>query len=163
MHVLDTRKTTPTLRLFDKAAVRAGGGWSHRTGLHDMCLVKENHIAGAGGLQQALAVLTGALDRHLVEVEVSTVQDAVTVAHAGVPLILLDNMSLDLMRETAEQVARLPEGRRPALEASGNITLENAAAVAETGVDYFSMGGLTHSVPDLDLSLLVSPRENADG
>ncbi len=108
-------------------------------------------------------MLTGALDRHLVEVEVSTVQDAVTVAHAGVPLILLDNMSLDLMRETAEQVARLPEGRRPALEASGNITLENAPAVAETGVDYFSMGGLTHSVPDLDLSLLVSLRENADG
>lgn len=155
-HVLDTRKTTPTLRMFDKSAVRAGGGWSHRTGLHDMCLVKENHIAAAGGLPAALTVLAGVLDRQLVEVEVSTVEDALTTAQAGIPLILLDNMSLEQMREAAAAISRMPEQRRPALEASGNITRENAQAVADTGVDYFSMGGLTHSVPDLDLSLLVS-------
>ena len=160
VRLLDTRKTTPTLRMFDKAAVRAGGGWSHRTGLHDMCLVKENHIAGAGGLPAALTALAGVLERHLVEVEVSTVDDAVTTAQAGIPLILLDNMPLEQMREAAAVVARMPEQQRPALEASGNITRENARDVAETGVDYFSMGGLTHSVPDLDLSLLVSLRND---
>lgn len=156
VRLIDTRKTTPTLRMFDKAAVRAGGGWSHRTGLHDMCLVKENHLAGAGGLSAALAILAGVLNQQLVEVEVSTVEDAMTVAQAGIPLILLDNMPLEQMREAASVVARMPEQQRPALEASGNITRENARDVAETGVDYFSMGGLTHSVPDLDLSLLVS-------
>lgn len=154
--LLDTRKTAPTLRAFDKYAVRAGGGWSHRDGLYHMCLVKENHIAAAGGLDKALSVLAPLLETQLVELEVSTVDDALTVAVSGVPLILLDNMPLEQMREVAEAVARMPKQRRPALEASGNITRENAADVADTGVEYLSMGGLTHSVPDLDLSLLVS-------
>lgn len=162
-HVLDTRKTTPTLRMFDKSAVRAGGGWSHRSGLYDMCLVKENHIAAAGGLPAALRLLASVLERQLVEVEVSTVEDAVTAAQAGIPLILLDNMSLGQMGEAVRAVGRLPEQQRPALEASGNITTANASEVADTGVDYFSMGGLTHSVPDLDLSLLVSLRPGAAG
>jgi nicotinate-nucleotide pyrophosphorylase (carboxylating) len=161
VHLLDTRKTVPTLRAFDKYAVRAGGGWSHRDGLYDMCLVKENHIAAAGGLDKALSVLAPLLETQLVEVEVSTVDDALTVAGSGVPLILLDNMALEQMREVADAVARMPEQQRPALEASGNITRDNAADVAGTGVDYFSMGGLTHSVPDLDLSLLASMHDDA--
>lgn len=133
--VLDTRKTTPLLRMFDKYAVRAGGAWSHRDGLYDMCLVKENHIAAAGGLDETLRLL-GDLPRHdLVEVEVSTIDDALAVAGAGVPLVLLDNMPLDQMRTVVEAMAEFPEHRRPALEASGNITVDNAAALAETGVD----------------------------
>lgn len=154
--VLDTRKTTPLLRMFDKYAVRVGGAWSHRDGLFDMCLVKENHIAAAGGLDRTLQLLGELPRRQLVEVEVSTIEDAMTVARAGVPLVLLDNMPLDGMRAAVDAMAEFPEHRRPALEASGNITVDNAAAVAETGVDYLSMGGLTHSVPDLDLSLLVT-------
>lgn len=153
--VLDTRKTAPTLRMFDKQAVRMGGAWSHRDGLYDMCLVKENHIAAVGGLERALQVLVQLLDRgQLVEVEVSTVEDAVTVARGGVPLILLDNMSPDAMREVMNAMSQLAPDKRPALEASGNITLATAAAVAATGVDYLSMSALTDS-PSLDLSLLV--------
>ncbi len=159
--VLDTRKTAPGLRAFDKYAVRVGGGLSHRDGLFDLALVKENHVAAAGGLAQALALLRDV--PHLVELEVSSVADAEAAAAAGIPLVLLDNMSSDDMRAVVEHVATLPPPDRPALEASGNIDLATAAQAAATGVDYLSSGALTHSVTDLDLSLLVTPeRRGAD-
>jgi nicotinate-nucleotide pyrophosphorylase (carboxylating) len=151
--ILDTRKTTPGLRELEKAAVRAGGGVNHRAGLYDAILVKENHAALAGGVGEATRL---ALDRAptgvTVEVECATlaeVEDAVT---AGVPRVLLDNMPPDELRRAAELVAGRAE-----LEASGGITLENVRAVAETGVDFISVGALTHSAPALDVSLLLEP------
>jgi nicotinate-nucleotide pyrophosphorylase (carboxylating) len=159
--ILDTRKTTPGLRELEKEAVRAGGGVSHRSGLYDGILVKENHAALAGGVGEAarraleaapaLARAAGR-DSILVEVECATLAEVEQALAAGVPRILLDNMSLGELRRAVELGAERAE-----LEASGGITLETIRAVAETGIDYISVGALTHSAPALDVSLLIEP------
>jgi nicotinate-nucleotide pyrophosphorylase (carboxylating) len=159
--ILDTRKTTPGLRDLEKAAVRAGGGTSHRRGLYDAILVKENHSELAGGVGEAARLaleaapeLARAAGREpiAVEVECATLDEVEEALGAGVPWILLDNMSLDDLRRAVE----LADGRAE-LEASGGITLDTIRAVAETGVDYISVGALTHSAPALDVSLLLEP------
>lgn len=149
--ILDTRKTAPGLRLLSKWAVRLGGGQNHRQHLAEMVLIKENHIAAAGGLAAAVArVRAGDPLHRAIEVEVRTLDELRTALELAVDRILLDNMSLDELRAAVALTA----GRVP-LEASGNITLANVAAVAATGVDYISVGALTHSAPALDLSLLL--------
>ncbi len=150
--ILDTRKTVPGLRVLDKWAVRLGGGQNHRFGLFDMALIKENHIAAAGGSIAEAVRRVRAHDsrQRVVEVEVRNLDEVQETLGLGVDRILLDNMSLAEMREAVQIAA----GRAP-LEASGNMTLENVAAVAATGVDFISVGGLTHSVKALDISLLL--------
>jgi nicotinate-nucleotide pyrophosphorylase (carboxylating) len=151
--ILDTRKTTPGLRELEKAAVRAGGGWNHRYGLYDAVLVKENHAALAGGVGEATR---RALERCppdvTVEVECATLAEVADALEAGVGRILLDNMEPGELRRAVE----LAEGRAE-LEASGGITLANVREVAESGVDWISVGALTHSAPSLDVSLLLRP------
>ncbi|MBX5440437.1 MAG: carboxylating nicotinate-nucleotide diphosphorylase [Solirubrobacteraceae bacterium] len=148
--VLDTRKTTPGMRLLEKAAVRAGGAANHRVGLFDAFLIKENHIAAAGGISAAVAAARRAKPDLLVEVEVRDPQEIDEALAAGAPRLLLDNMTPDELRAAVAQVAGRAE-----LEASGGITLENLREVAETGVDYISLGALTHSAPTLDVSMLI--------
>jgi nicotinate-nucleotide pyrophosphorylase (carboxylating) len=147
--ILDTRKTAPGLRLLDKWAVRLGGAQNHRSGLYDMVLIKDNHIAAVGGIAQAVQrVRARDRQKRAIEVEVKDLAELQEALALTVDRIMLDNMSLDQMREAV----RLTGGRVP-LEASGNVTLENVAAVAATGVDYISVGALTHSVQALDISL----------
>ena len=151
--ILDTRKTAPGLRLVDKWAVRLGGGQNHRFGLYDMALIKDNHIAAVGSIAEAVARVRAAdARRRPIEVEVKTLAELEEALALDVDRILLDNMSLDEMR----QAVRLTNGRTP-LEASGSVTLENVAEVAATGVDYISAGALTHSARALDISLELDP------
>ena len=151
--ILDTRKTTPGLRALEKEAVRAGGGISHRAGLHDAILVKENHSALAGGVGEASRrALASAPEGVPVEVECATFAEVEEALAAGVPRLLLDNMSPAGLREAVELVAG-----RASLEASGGITLATVRAVAESGVDFISVGALTHSAAALDVSLLLEP------
>ena len=152
--ILDTRKTTPGLRELEKAAVRAGGGVSHRSGLYDAILVKENHAALAGGRGGGHAARAGRALRTgvTVEVECATLDEVEAALAAGVPRILLDNMAPTSCGAAVELA-----GGRAELEASGGITLDTVRAVAETGVDYISVGALTHSAPALDVSLLLDP------
>ena len=151
--ILDTRKTTPGLRALEKGAVAAGGGTNHRFGLFDAILAKENHIAAAGGIAAAVRrALDAAAPGMVVEIECETLGEVREAVEAGAPRILLDNMSLDQLRE-AVAIA----GGRAELEASGGVSLETVRAIAETGVDFVSVGSLTHSAPALDLSLLVEP------
>jgi nicotinate-nucleotide pyrophosphorylase (carboxylating) len=149
--VLDTRKTTPGLRALEKEAVRAGGGTNHRAGLYDALLIKENHSALAGGVGQATR---RALERAPagvgVEVECASQAEVEEALAAGAGRLLLDNMSPEELRA----VVALVDGRAQ-LEASGGVTLESARAIAETGVDFVSVGALTHSAPALDLSLTL--------
>ncbi|GAA5334502.1 MULTISPECIES: carboxylating nicotinate-nucleotide diphosphorylase [Thermus] len=149
--VLDTRKTTPGLRDLEKYAVRVGGGRNHRFGLFDGILLKENHIRAAGGVREAVRRAKEGAPHYLkVEVEVTSLEELEEALAAGADLILLDNFSPEAIREAVRRVA----GRVP-LEASGNMTLERARMAAEAGVDYVSVGALTHSAKALDLSLLV--------
>ena len=150
VQILDTRKTTPGLRELEKAAVAAGGGTNHRIGLYDAVMIKENHAAIAGGLAAATRkAVAEAPEGVEVCVECETPEDVDIAVEAGAQRLLLDNMGpADLI----ECVARA--GGRARLEASGGITLDNVQEVAETGVDYISIGALTHSAPALDLSLL---------
>jgi nicotinate-nucleotide pyrophosphorylase (carboxylating) len=151
--ILDTRKTTPVLRALEKEAVRVGGGVSHREGLYDAILVKENHAALAGGVGEASRLaLAAARDGVVVEVECATLDDVAAALDAGVGRLLLDNMSPAELRRAVELA-----GGRAELEASGGITLDTVRAVAETGVDFVSVGALTHSAPALDVSLLLEP------
>jgi nicotinate-nucleotide pyrophosphorylase (carboxylating) len=151
--ILDTRKTTPGLRELEKAAVRAGGGVSHRSGLYDAILVKENHAALAGGVREATRrALAAAPEDVTVEVECTTLEEVEAALVAGVPRILLDNMAPPELRRAVELTAG-----RAKLEASGGITLDTVRSVAETGVDFISVGALTHSAPALDVSLLLDP------
>lgn len=151
--VLDTRKTTPTLRALEKYAVRAGGGTNHRIGLFDAVLIKENHAAMAGGVGEAVRkARAGAPAGTLVEVECRDDAEVEEALAAGAERILLDNMSPAQMRAIVDRV----DGRAE-LEASGGIDLETIRDVAETGVDFVSVGALTHSAPSLDLSLLLEP------
>jgi nicotinate-nucleotide pyrophosphorylase (carboxylating) len=152
--VLDTRKTTPGLRALEKEAVRLGGGVSHRSGLFDAILVKENHAELAGGVGEAARRALAAAAGVPVEVECATLAEVSEALEAGVTRLLLDNMSVDQLRRAVELA-----GGRAELEASGGITLETIRAVAETGVDYISVGALTHSAPALDVSLLLDPLE----
>ncbi len=153
--ILDTRKTTPGWRVLEKDAVRAGGGGNHRMGLHDMVLVKDNHLVAAGGIGPAVE---GIRERNRaglpVEVEVTTLEELEEVLSLGVDRILLDNMTLAIMAEAVELTRALGKGA-PTLEASGNMELDRVRAVAETGVDFISVGALTHSAPTADLSLRV--------
>jgi nicotinate-nucleotide pyrophosphorylase (carboxylating) len=151
--VLDTRKTTPGLRMLEKAAVVAGGGTNHRVGLFDAILIKENHAAMAGGVGQAVRKARAAAPNGtLVEVECRTDAEVDEALAAGATRILLDNMSPEQMRPIVARV----DGRAE-LEASGGIDLETIRGVAEAGVDFISVGALTHSAPALDLSLLLEP------
>jgi nicotinate-nucleotide pyrophosphorylase (carboxylating) len=144
--ILDTRKTAPGLRAIDKLAVQRGGGYNHRYGLYDMILIKDNHIDYAGGLAQAFRLVG---DTPLeIEVEVRTLEDVKVAIELGVKRILLDNMTPEMMKEAVEITAG-----RAKLEASGNVTLETVRRIAETGVDYISVGELTHSAKVFDVSL----------
>ncbi len=149
--ILDTRKTLPGWRLLDKYAVRMGGGHNHRVGLFDGILIKENHIAMAGGIAEAVARVRrgGALDRPI-EVEVTTLDEVREALAAGADMLLLDNMDLPTLR----QAVRLAAGHART-EASGGVRLDTVRAIAETGVDYISVGALTHSAPALDLAMYL--------
>lgn len=149
--ILDTRKTTPGMRLLEKAAVKAGGASNHRIGLFDAILIKENHIAAAGGIAQAVEAARAANPELPIEVEVRNSREIDEALAAGAPRLLLDNMDPQQLRAAVAQI-----GGRAETEASGGITQERLRAVAETGVDFISLGALTHSAPALDLSLLFS-------
>jgi nicotinate-nucleotide pyrophosphorylase (carboxylating) len=151
--VLDTRKTTPLLRRLEKAAVRAGGGQNHRMGLDDAILIKENHIALAGGLADAVARARDAHPGLPVEVECRNPAEVDAALAAGAARLLLDNMDLDGLRSAV--AARDRAGSAPKLEASGGVSLDNIGAISATGVDFVSVGALTHSAPALDLSMLL--------
>lgn len=149
VRILDTRKTTPGLRALEKQAITVGGGENHRFGLFDAFLVKENHIAAAGGVRAATELaLAAAPSGMLVEVECTNLAEVEEALDAGASRLLLDNMGNDEMTAAVRRVAGRAE-----LEASGGITLETVRAIAETGVDFISVGALTHSAPALDLSL----------
>jgi nicotinate-nucleotide pyrophosphorylase (carboxylating) len=150
--ILDTRKTTPGLRSLEKAAVAAGGARNHRHGLYDAILIKENHIAAAGGIGVAAAAARGLAPDLLLEVEVRNGIEIDQALDAGAERLLLDNMTLDGLRAAVIQVAG-----RATTEASGGVNLKNLRDVAQTGVDFISLGALTHSAPALDLSLILQP------
>lgn len=151
--VIDTRKTTPGMRLLEKAAVVAGGGANHRVGLYDMVMIKDNHIAAAGGIRAAVEAVRLRNDRGLrVEIETTTLAEVGEALAARVDRVMFDNMTPAMMRQAVALVAEAGEPR-PETEASGGITLETIRAFAETGVDFISVGALTHSAPALDLSL----------
>ncbi len=153
--IVDTRKTTPGWRALEKAAVRAGGGESHRMGLYDMVLVKENHIRAAGGIGPALEGIGRENEEELpVEVEVTTLEELGELEGTGVDRVLLDHFSLRELRAAVEAVEAWA-APVPLLEASGNITLERVREIAETGVELISVGALTHSAPVADVSLLL--------
>jgi len=152
VQILDTRKTTPGLRMLEKAAVRAGGGTNHRVGLFDAILIKENHIAAAGGVEQAVEQARAAYPELPLEVECRNREEIAQALQAGPPRILLDNMDPEQLRAAVAQVAGRAE-----LEASGRITLETVRAHAVEGLDFISVGALTHSAPALDLSLILEP------
>jgi nicotinate-nucleotide pyrophosphorylase (carboxylating) len=151
--VRDTRKTTPLLRSLEKYAVRCGGGVNHRMGLSDAALVKDNHVAAAGGVVAAYRRVRERFPNLPVQVEVTTPEEAVEAVEAGADELLLDNMTVADMRRAVQAVAD-----RARLEASGGLTLDQAAAVAATGVDYLSVGALTHSAPALDIAMDLRER-----
>ena len=147
--ILDTRKTAPGARRLDKYAVKLGGAQNHRLGLYDMALVKDNHIDGASGIRPAVARLRQKYGKSFpIEVEVKNEEELTEALSLNLARIMLDNMDLTAMRRAVD----ITGGRTP-LEASGNVTLANVRAIAETGVDYISVGALTHSAPVLDVSL----------
>jgi len=150
--ILDTRKTTPGLRALEKAAVAAGGATNHRAGLYDAILIKENHIAAAGGIGEAVRRARAAAPGLPLEVEARSLAEVEEALEARAPWILLDNMSVAELREAVLYVAGRAE-----LEASGGITFETLRDAASTGVDFISVGALTHSAPALDFSLILEP------
>jgi nicotinate-nucleotide pyrophosphorylase (carboxylating) len=150
--ILDTRKTTPGLRVLEKAAVAAGGGTNHRAGLYDAILIKENHAAIAGGVGEAVHRARAYAPGLPLEVECRTLDEVDEALSAGATWILLDNMSAAQLRAAAAHVAGRAE-----LEASGGVTLETLREIASTGVQFVSVGAVTHSAPALDLSLILQP------
>lgn len=152
VQILDTRKTTPGLRELEKAAVRAGGGTNHRTGLYDAILIKENHVAAAGGIRAAVERARAAYPELPLEIEVRNPAEIEEALAAQAPRLLLDNMDPDQLRAAVQQVAGRAE-----LEASGGITLETVRDHAVEGLHFISVGALTHSAPALDLSLILEP------
>jgi nicotinate-nucleotide pyrophosphorylase (carboxylating) len=156
--ILDTRKTTPGLRVLEKAAVVAGGGRNHRIGLYDAILIKENHIAMAGSLAKAVHGARKAHPELAVEVECRNLDEVSYALGTGADLLLLDNMDEETLREAVRlRDENSPAGKGPSLEASGGVSLETVRAIAETGVDLISIGALTHSAPTLDFSMLIEP------
>jgi nicotinate-nucleotide pyrophosphorylase (carboxylating) len=151
--VLDTRKTTPGLRILEKYAVRAGGGTNKRMGLYDVAMIKDNHKLAAGGLTAAIGLVRAAYPDVPVQVEVVSVAEAVEAVAAGADFLLCDNMTPDRLREVVAAV-----GDRAHLEATGGLTLERVREYAATGVDYLSVGALTHSSPILDIALDLRTR-----
>jgi len=167
--ILDTRKTTPGWRLLEKAAVRHGGGMNHRLGLYDMILIKENHIASAGSITEAIERAQEFLqssqfrfqfdsraEEISIEVEVTSENQLKEAITASVDRLLLDNQSVESLRQLVEIARELDPNVK--LEASGNVTLENVAEIAATGVDYVSVGALTHSAPVADFSMLADSK-----
>ena len=152
--MLDTRKTTPGLRILEKYAVRAGGGTNKRMGLFDVAMIKDNHKLAAGSITAAYDRVRAAFPDITVQVEVTTVAEAVEAVEAGATFLLCDNMPPARLREVVDAV-----GDRAELEATGGLTLPNAAEYAATGVDYLSVGALTHSSPILDIALDLRPRD----
>jgi nicotinate-nucleotide pyrophosphorylase (carboxylating) len=151
--ILDTRKTTPGLRALEKAAVAAGGGTNHRMGLFDAILIKENHAALAGGVGEAVRRAQEARPDLPVEVECRDLEEVREAVEVGADRILLDNMMPAQLQEAVSAARR--GGGGPELEASGGVTLENVAEIAASGVDFISVGALTHSAPALDLSMTL--------
>ena len=164
--LLDTRKTTPGQRLLEKRAVMHGGGTNHRIGLYDMVLIKDNHIAAAGSITEAVRLTRdflgsvdcrqqfGAVNQIEVEVEISNEAELVEAIKSGVDRLLLDNQTVESLSHLVAKARAL--NPKVKLEASGNVTLDNVAAIAATGVDFVSSGAITHSAPDADFSLLVT-------
>ncbi len=153
--ILDTRKTTPLLRRLERAAVAHGGGTNHRFNLGDGILIKDNHIVAAGGVKRAVkAARAGAHHMMRVEVEVTTLEGFMEAVRGGAEIVLLDNMDLTTMEQAVE--SRNKYAPDTVLEASGNATLDRVRAIAETGVDFISVGALTHSAPAADLSLRIA-------
>ncbi|MCX6004754.1 MAG: carboxylating nicotinate-nucleotide diphosphorylase [Chloroflexi bacterium] len=153
VQILDTRKTIPGLRILEKYAVRAGGGYNHRMNLGDMVLIKDNHIAVMRkqglGIQEILEKARGGAPKDIrIEIETTSPEDAFQAANAGADIIMLDNMSLDNMRHAVKMI-----DHRAIVEASGGVNLDTIRAIAETGVDWISIGGLTHSAKALDINL----------
>lgn len=149
--IVDTRKTTPGLRILEKYAVRVGGGINHRTGLYDGVLIKENHIVAAGGITEAVKRARGYIPHTLkIEIETETLDQVKEAVAAGADIIMLDNMDLASMRTAVEFIAG-----RALVEASGGVNLQSVRGIADTGVDIISVGALTHSAPAMDISMLL--------
>ncbi|AJE03461.1 carboxylating nicotinate-nucleotide diphosphorylase [Geobacter pickeringii] len=149
--IVDTRKTTPGLRVLEKYAVRVGGGINHRTGLYDGVLIKENHIAAAGGITEAVRRARAYIPHTMkIEVETETLAEVNEALEAGADIIMLDNMTRETMREAVAMI-----GGRALVEASGGVNLETVRGIAETGVDIISVGALTHSARAMDISMLL--------
>lgn len=149
--ILDTRKTVPGLRMFDKYAVKIGGGTNHRFGLFDMVLIKDNHIKAAGGITNAVAKIRKGITKKIkIEVETSNLDEVREALKNKVEIIMLDNMPVAMMKEAVKIIAG-----KAKVEASGNVNLKSIKAIAETGVDYISVGALTHSVKALDISMKI--------
>jgi nicotinate-nucleotide pyrophosphorylase (carboxylating) len=150
--ILDTRKTTPSLRALEKYAVRAGGGTNHRAGLDDGILIKDNHIRLAGGVERAMQRMKDAKQEMLIEIEVQSLEQLDKAIAAGADIILLDNLATEQIREAVRRI----DGRAK-VEISGGITLDRIPELARTGADYISIGALTHSAPAVDLSFELEP------
>jgi nicotinate-nucleotide pyrophosphorylase (carboxylating) len=150
--ILDTRKTTPTLRALEKYAVRAGGGVNHRAGLDDGILIKDNHLRLAGSVDEAVRRMKAARQEMPIEVEAQSLADVDAAINAGVDIILVDNLPVEQIREAVRRI-----GRRAQVEISGGVTLERMPELARTGADYVSVGALTHSAPGADLSFEIEP------
>jgi len=155
VQILDTRKTTPGIRILEKYAVRVGGGHNHRFGLYDAVLIKDNHLAVAGGIKAAVVAVRAQISPTLkIEVEVENLSQLQEALEMKVDIIMLDNMNLEMMKEAV----KIAKGK-VLIEASGGITLEKLKEVAQTGVDFISIGALTHSVKALDMSMeIISSR-----
>lgn len=149
--LLDTRKTVPGLRMLDKYAVKKGGGKNHRIGLYDMVLIKDNHIKAAGSITKAVSLIRNKYgNKFRIEVETKNIDEVREALETKADIIMLDNMSIEIMKEAVKIIAG-----KAKTEASGNITSENIAEVASTGVDFISVGALTHSVKALDISMKI--------
>ncbi len=154
--ILDTRKTTPGLRALEKAAVAAGGGVNHRMGLYDAILIKENHVALAGAVAKAVYAARTAQPELPIEIECRDLDEVAYALGTGADRLLLDNMETETLREAVRlRDEHAGGGERPTLEASGGVDLDTVRPIAETGVDFISIGALTHSAPSLDFSLLL--------
>jgi len=153
--LLDTRKTAPGMRLLDKMAVKAGGGTNHRMGLYDMALIKDNHIKVAGGITNAVKQVRASIPAGIkIEVEVTDLNETREALAAGADIIMLDNMTNEAMAEAVKVI-----DKRAETEASGNMNVQRLKEVAATGVDYISVGALTHSVTALDISMNIVPNK----
>jgi nicotinate-nucleotide pyrophosphorylase (carboxylating) len=153
--ILDTRKTTPGLREMEKAAVAGGGGRNHRMGLYDAILIKENHIAISGGLARAVHAARTSRPELALEVECRSLDEVAYALGTGADLLLLDNMDIATLRKAVQLRDTSGGAKAPSLEASGAVNLETVRQIAETGVDFISVGALTHSAPTLDFSMLI--------